>query len=130
LFATRAHHRIKNLHIARAATKIPSQSITNVGLSRVWISFEEIYGRHHHARRADAALRASAINERLLNCVQLIPSRNAFNRFDGCAFNLRYGHETTVHNSAIDENGTRAAFAFTATFLRSGEVQLLAQYVE
>src|SRR5882672_9861834 len=129
-FLTGAYNRIKNLHIARAATKIPSKAIANVGLSRVRISFEEIYGRHHHTRCADAALRAAAINERLLNCVQLIPSRDAFNRFDCCAFNLSHGHETTVHNSAVDENGTRATFAFTATFLCARQVQLFAQYVE
>jgi hypothetical protein len=46
------------------------------------IVFQEIHGRNYHPRRADAALRAAAFNESLLDRVQLIALRNAFNGRD------------------------------------------------
>jgi len=130
LFPTRENHRIKNLHIARAATEISRQTIANVCFRGIRISFEQIHGGHHHARRADAALCSTAINERLLNRVQLFAARDAFDRFDGRAFNLRNRNQTTVHNPAIDEDRTRATLAFAATFLRTRQMKLLAQHVE
>jgi hypothetical protein len=39
-------------------------------------------------------------------------------------------NETTVHDTTIDDDRTRAALAFTATFLRAGELELFAQHVE
>jgi hypothetical protein len=60
----------------------------------------------------------------------VIADGDPFNRFDRCAFNLRHRHQTTVDQLPIDQNTARPAFAFAATFLRPGEVQLLAQNVE
>src|SRR2546428_11767774 len=73
----RVYDRIKNLHIARTATEIARQAIANVCFSWIGISFEQIYSGHYHPRRADAALGSTAIDERLLNCVQLFATRDA-----------------------------------------------------
>jgi len=94
------------------------------------ISFEQIHCGHHHARRADAALCPTTIDEGLLDRVQLIAVRYSFDRFDGSTLYLRHRNQTAVHNPAIDRDGTRAAFAFAATFLGSGQVQLLSQNVK
>ena len=90
----------------------------------------EINCGHHHTRRADAALRAAAINEGLLHGVQLIlVNSDAFDGFDRGAFGLCDWHQTTVDNAAVEHNRARTALAFAATFLRTGQAQLLAQHV-
>ena len=86
----------------------------------MWVSFEQIHCGHHHARRADAALCPATIDECLLDRVQLIATGDSFDRFDRRALNLRHWNQTTVHNPAIDDNATRATFAFATTFLGSG----------
>ncbi len=129
-FPTSAYDRIKDLHIARAATEIACQAVANVYFTGIRISFKQIHRCHHHARRADTALCSTAINERLLNSVQLVTARDAFDSFDGRTFNLRNGYQTAVYNPAIDDDGARATLAFTTTFLRARQMKLLAQHVE
>ena len=120
----------KNLHVAGAATKISRQPVANFRLSRSWISFKQIDCRQHHAGCAYAALRAPTIDEGLLNGVQLIACGNAFDGFDRRAFDLCNWNQTTVYDAAIDDDAARAALAFATTFLRSGQLQLLAQHVQ
>jgi hypothetical protein len=91
---------------------------------------KQIHGRQNHSRRADAALRAAAFDERLLHSVKVITRRHAFDGFNLSAFDLRHRYQTTVDDPAIDHDAARAAFTFAATFLRSGKTQLLAQYVQ
>jgi hypothetical protein len=130
LFSASAHHRIKNLHVASAAAEISRQPIANVRFSRIRISFQQIDGRQYHTRRADAALRAAAVDEGLLHSVQLIAGRNAFDSLNGCAFNLCNWNQTTVDDPAIDNDVARATLTFAATFLCPREMQLLTQHVE
>ena len=95
------------------------------------VPFQQADGCDYHPGRADATLRAAAFDERLLHRVQLSSTnRNCFDRLERAAFDLRYRHETTVHQLPVDQNAARAAFAFATTFFGSGEIQLLAQYVE
>jgi hypothetical protein len=130
LFLTSAQHGFENLHIPGAAAQISRQSVSNVCLGWFWISFQQIDGRQYHPGSADAALRAAAINEGLLNSVQLIASRNAFDSLNRGAFNLSDWNQATVNDPAIDNDAARATLTFAATFLSSRELQLLTQYVE
>src|SRR5438034_6293843 len=66
----RSNNGFEDLHVSGAATEITGESIPDVGLSRIWIAIQEVHSSHHHAGRADAALRATAFNERLLHCMQ------------------------------------------------------------
>ena len=43
---------------------------------------------------------------------------------------MRQGDETRVHRHAVKEHGARAAFAFAAAFLGTGETTILAQHIE
>ena len=59
----------KNLHVASAAAKIAGEASAYFGSVRIWIAFEQINRGQHHARGADAALCAAAIDECLLDRV-------------------------------------------------------------
>ncbi|HVI73278.1 MAG TPA: hypothetical protein VM656_17565, partial [Pyrinomonadaceae bacterium] len=78
----------------------------------------------------DATLCTAVLDERLLHCVQLIVVRDSFDRCDLSAIHLGHRYETTIHDTTIENDGTRAALALTATFLRAGELELFAQHVE
>src|SRR6185295_390404 len=115
-FLAGSHHGLKDLHIAGAATEISCQAITNFSLRGLRISFQKIYSGHHHPRCADAALRATAIDESLLNRVQLLAARDALDRLDRRALDLRHRHQTTVHNPAIDDDTAGATLTFATAF--------------
>ena len=70
------------------------------------------------------------IDECALDRVQLIVLSYAFDRRYLRTVGLRHRNETTVHDLAIKNHGTRATLAFTAAFLRAREMQLFTQYVE
>ena len=85
---------------------------------------------HQHAGSAHAALRSATSKKCLLQRMQLTIDCEPFNRLYARAFGLQHGHKAAVHQLAIHVNRTRAAFAFTATFLRAGQVQIFAQYIQ
>jgi hypothetical protein len=94
-------------------------------------ALKQIHCRHDHSWRADAALRATVFDERLLYCVELsLVRRDAFDRFDRRARDLRDRNETTVDDLAVDHDGAGAALAFAAAFFSSGQVKLLAQDIQ
>ena len=92
---------------------------------------KQVYGRDDHSRCADAALRATMFDDRLLNCVQLsFAGRDAFDGFDVATLHLSDGHEATVHDLAVDNHRAGAAFAFAASFFCPGQAKLLAQNIQ
>src|SRR5215475_5466161 len=127
----RSHHRFKNLHIPGAATKVAGQTVANCGVIRIWIFFEQVHGRHHHSRRADATLRPAALNKGLLQVLQLsFRECDSFDRSDRGAFDLHDRNQTTIHDLTVNRDAARAAFALTATFFAASKLQLFAQHVE
>jgi len=62
--------------------------------------------------------------------MQLIAASNTLNSLDGGAFNLGSGHQTTIHDDAVQYDAARAALALAATFFGPSQVQLLTQHVE
>src|SRR5438105_1149348 len=128
---TCAHHRLKNLHVASAAAKIASQSVTNLLFVGIRMFFEQTYRCDDHARRTNAALRPTAFKECLLHRMQLIFAQgDAFNCPNRTPFDLTGRHETTIDDLSIDQHGARAALAFATALFRSGKMQLLTQDVE
>src|SRR6266705_4472893 len=86
--------------------------------------------RKNHSRRADAALRAATLKERLLQRFDQIVRRPSFDGDDTRAARLHYWNETAIHQHAIQQNGTRTALAFTASFFRARQSQFVPQYVQ
>ena len=124
------NYRFEDADESGAAAEIAGEAFANLRHGRVRVAFEQMRRGHQHARRTDAALRASAGKERLLQRVHFAVARQAFDGFDARAFSLQYGHEATVHQFAVHAHRARAAFAFAAAFLGSGQVQVFAQHVE
>src|ERR1041385_2503845 len=124
------HHRVEDFHVAGAAAEIAGESFADVGLGRGGVAFEEADGGEHHARRADAALRAAALDHRLLHGVEALAVGDAFDRGDPRALDLRDGDEATVDQLAVHDDGARAALALAAALLRPRKFQPLAQRVE
>src|SRR5205085_5802082 len=62
--------------------------------------------------------------------VQALAVADALHGLNICALSLREGDETTVDESAVDDDRARAALALAAALLRAREFQPLAQNVE
>ena len=83
----------------------------------------------HDTRRAETALRAAVLDERLLHGVQRTlfdnPSMVMIARLA-----LPCQHEASVDGLTIEQHGTCAAIAVAATFLGSGQADAVAQQIE
>lgn len=60
----------------------------------------------------------------------IIADRDVFDRSYVGAFNLGHRHETAIDDLAVNQNCTSAALALATSFLRAGEMKLLAQDIE
>ena len=56
--------------------------------------------------------------------------RHPFDGDDTGAARLRHRNETAIHQHAVQQNGTRTALAFTASFFRACQSQFVPQYVQ
>ena len=56
--------------------------------------------------------------------------RHPFDGDDTGAARLRHRNETAIHQHAVQQNGTRTALAFTASFFRARQSQFVPQYVQ
>src|SRR5262249_11797105 len=81
----------------------------------------------HDARRADPALGADLVEDRLLERVR---AAQALDRHDRGVLDLGDGDQARDDRLAVDQHGARAALAFAAALLRAGEPEVLAQHVE
>src|SRR5256885_14381281 len=78
---------------------------------------------HDHAWRADAALRAAVLDERML---ETMPAAETLDREHRRRVDLHGGDEAGGHGRTVDEDGARAAFAFAAALFRAGGRAVLA----
>src|ERR1700761_5513187 len=92
--------------------------------------FEEMAGRHDHARSADAALGSALFEKALLNSVKFLVVGEAFNGDDLGSLGLQDRDEAGVDQVAVDQDGAGSALAFTAALFRAGEMQVFAEDVE
>src|SRR5258708_40021212 len=71
----------------------------------------------NHSGSADAALRATAFQKCLLQRAQLRTLGKTFDGREICARCLQNRNKTAIHQLAVQQDGARTAFAFSATFL-------------
>src|SRR6195952_2827967 len=75
--------RLDDVVIARAAADVAVERFADLFLVGLRVVGEQLHRRHHHARRAEAALQAVAFAERRLHRMQLAALlREAFDRRD------------------------------------------------
>jgi hypothetical protein len=95
---------------------------------------QQMVCREDHSRSADSALRSSALQETLLDRVQLLAfsrtAREPFNGSDDRSLSLQNGNQAGVHQLPVEQDRAGAALALAAAFLGAGQVEILAQYIE
>ena len=105
---------------------MPSRISASVGRG---IVAQQIERGHQHARRAEAALQAVVLAERLLQRVERRRPRQPLDRRHLGAVGLHGEHQARARGLAVDQDRARAADAVLASDVRAGEPEVLAQEV-
>ena len=99
----------------------------SVGLG---FSSQERHQGHQEAGRAEAALQAVRLPERLLQRVELAgPRRQPLDRRQLAAVGLHGEHQAGAHRLAVEQDRAGAAHAVLAADVGAGQAQLVAQEV-
>ena len=124
------HHGVDDLGIARTAAQHPTERVLDgVPVRGVGLA-QQRGGRHHHARRADAALRCPVPQERGLQRRQrFVLSGQRFRCFHPPPFKLSGRDQTGADRVAVKKHRTGTAVAGVAAHLGGAEGQRLAQHL-
>ena len=114
-------HRLDDVVVAGAAAEVALEALAHLGLGRVRVLVEQRDRRHDHARRAEAALQAVVLLERLLHRVQLAVGGQALDGGDLGAVGLDGEHRARLHRLAVEQHGARAARRRVAADVGAGE---------
>ena len=106
-----------------------AQAVEHLGRRRARVSRDEVAGRHQHPRRAGAALRAAAGEERGLERRRAAGPGETLDRLDAPALDLARGDEAGADLLPVEPHGARAAVAGVAADLGAGQAEVLAQDV-
>src|SRR6056297_1180049 len=120
-------HGLDDVVVAGAPAEVALEAEADVVLGRVRVLLEQAGGRHHHARRAVAALETVVLHEGLLHRVQR--SVSGGHAFDGAhllAVGLDGQHGATLHRLAVEVDGAGAARRRVAADVGSGEPDVFA----
>src|SRR5512145_19892 len=123
-------HRLDDLDVAGAAAQVAGEGRADRGLVGRWVAAQQRFGRHDHARRAEAALRAELLVESTLQRAQRAFPVLRFDGLDRAAFAACGEREAGKPRLAVDQHRARAAFATVAAALRARQTAALAQVVE
>jgi hypothetical protein len=94
------------------------------------VGVEQMQGAHEHARRAEAALQAVVLDERLLQRVQFpVLALEPLDRGDGGAVGLHPEHQARPRGLPVDEHGAGTADPVLAPEMGTGEPAVLPQGV-
>ena len=105
--------------VAGAAAEVPFEPFADRLLARRVAVLDQRDRRHHHPRRAVAALERVVVVERLLHGMQLAVRREALDRRDLRAVRLNAEHRARLRRGAVDEDRARAARGRVAADVRA-----------
>ena len=126
----RHFHGVENLLITGAAADVAAKPLADFIAVGIRIEAQRCRGGHHHARDAVTTLARTGLVKGFLHGRHLAGLGEALDRLDGLALELRGRQQTRLHQRAINEDGTRAAFTGAAALLGAGHVQIVAQEIE
>ena len=106
-----------DLGVVAAAAEVPGEGLLDLVEGRVRVLLEESGGGHQEAGRAEAALVAVLLDEGLLDGVELVPVRQAFDRLDRPAVGADGQIHAGVDRLAVEMDGAAAALPRSQTFL-------------
>src|SRR5262249_38351228 len=113
----RIHYRLEDARVAGAAAEVAGERRADVGLGRVRRPLEQAHRREHHARRADAALRAAVLEEGLLDLGEPALVGEPLDGADVRAGRLTDRDQAAADQLAVEEDGAGAALALGAALL-------------
>src|SRR5262245_7021211 len=103
--------------------------MADVSFGWIRVPPEESNARHHHPRRAVAALQSVFLPETFLNRMKFAVLFEPFDSTDFATVRLHGEDGAGLHGLAIDQDRARAAVRRVATNVRAGEPKLVAQKV-
>lgn len=105
------------MRICPAATQVSGHSFFDIIEGGRRIVIEECFARHHHPRRAIAALKGITLHKCLLERVELIAFGESFDGGDLCIVCIKREHHTRTNSLAVDlDCATSARSAITDHF--------------
>src|SRR5438445_4957404 len=116
--------------VAGAPAQVSVEVRCDLLRGRLGVVFEQGFGHHDHARRAEPALQRARIHERLLNRMQSPVLDQAFARLHGPAGNLHGEVGAGAHGKAVNEHGAGAAHLDVARALGRGQTKVVSQEVQ
>jgi hypothetical protein len=127
LFFRRTFDCFDNLHITGTHAKVAGERLADFRFGRIGIALQQRVARHHHSRRAVAALKSVMFDEGFLNRAQLAVLGEAFDGRDFPAVRLHREMEAGFNDFAVEQNRAGAAFAHDAADVRASEADIFAQ---
>ena len=122
--------RLDDVVVARAAADVALEPLAHLVLARVGVLLQQVGGAHQHAGRAEAALQAVMLAERLLQRVQLAALGQALDRRHLGAVGLGREHGAGLDRIAVDMDHAGAALAGVAADMGAGEAEIAAQEID
>src|SRR5689334_11622985 len=122
--------RTDDVLVAGAPGDLAGDGLPDLRLVRVRVAVEQPAGGHHHARRAEPALEAVALDKPLLHRVELAVPLQALNRTDGTA--VRHGGEyrARLDRPGVQPHHAAAAVRRVAAPVAAGQAEFVAQEVD
>src|SRR6476646_1517873 len=122
--------RLDDVHVASATTEIAADALPDLGFVGVGVLAEQPSRLHDHPRRAEAALKAVLIPERLLERVERRLAGHPLDRLELATIRLDREHRARLRARAIDVDGAGAAVARVASDVGAGQAEVVAQEVD
>ena len=116
--------------ISGAAAKVAGETVADFFFGRVGVLFQQALGGDEQSRRANAALQRDMFDELALQDVQVFAVGHAFDGFDLGAVYFNAQNEAGANDTAIDGDAAGTTVAGRTAFLRAGQVQLVAEYIQ
>src|SRR5260370_15183718 len=116
----------ENVLVASTAAGIACDGFANLLFIGMGVTREELQSREHQAGSAITALQPVAVNECLLNGVQLTIALKPLDGSDFRAIGLNGKHRARFHGITAQEHGARTAIRRVAANVRAGEFQVFA----
>jgi hypothetical protein len=118
------------MDVARATAKIADESLSNVLLSRIRILVQQVADGEYMAGYAEAALKAVAFPQRLLQLVEAAVRRITLDSDNIRMVDACREDETGLGDSPVDSHRTRTAVAVVATNVGAREPNSLTDDID
>src|SRR4029078_20650 len=122
--------RLDDVHVAGAATEVAADALPDLGFVGLRVLAEQPCRLHDHPRRAEAALQAVLIPERLLERVERRLAGHPLDGLELATIRLAREHRAGLRALAIDVDGAGAAVARVAPDVGAGQPEVVAQEMD